>query len=136
LLTERHETVGLGGVHCGELGHALEKAGTGERMTEREREEEDKGEGRADGAALSPRRRAATAAGITSPGSMEGALPGNCLRKTVTWRSWAGPRWASARREGEERWAGFRSRRGKKQATISYFSFLFLKPYCIALNCM
>jgi hypothetical protein len=35
---ERHEMVGLGGVHCGELGHALEKAGTGERMTERERE--------------------------------------------------------------------------------------------------
>jgi hypothetical protein len=38
LLAKRHKTAGLGGVHCGELEHALEKAGTGERMTERERE--------------------------------------------------------------------------------------------------
>jgi hypothetical protein len=37
LLVERHETARLGGVHCGELGHALEKAGKGERLTERER---------------------------------------------------------------------------------------------------
>jgi hypothetical protein len=29
LLVERHKTAGLGGVHCGELGHALEKAGRG-----------------------------------------------------------------------------------------------------------
>jgi hypothetical protein len=37
LLAERHETAGLGGVHCGKLGHALEKAEEGERTTERVR---------------------------------------------------------------------------------------------------
>jgi hypothetical protein len=45
LLAERHQMAGLGGVHCGELGHALEKAGEGESMRVRER----RGYGREEG---------------------------------------------------------------------------------------
>jgi hypothetical protein len=88
------------------------------------------------GAALSPRQRVATVAGITSPGSTEGALPGSYLRKMVTWRSWAGPRWGSARREREERWAGFRSRRGKKNKQLFPISIFVFRALLHCLNCM